>query len=96
MKYIPSAEYYKEFFRRVPAEPRLVYRSLSNKNIPSKISSHKGNKNTSQVIKPNLLDLDLSLLEETLNPEYNINQIEYLLEMKANPNISLINLLRKQ
>ena len=89
MKYIPSPEYYKEFFRRVPGKSSLVYRSISNNNIPSKISSHKGNKNTSQVIKPNLLDLDLSLLEETLNPDYDINKIKYLLKMNANPNISL-------
>lgn len=83
MRHIPSSGNYREFFSRSPGQSGLVYRSLSKKYISSKIPAHEENKNTPQVIKPNLLELNLSLLEETLNPEYDINQIKSLLEMKG-------------
>lgn len=83
MQHIPSSGNYREFFSRSPGQSGLVYRSLSKKYISSKIPAHEENKNTPQVIKPNLLELNLSLLEETLNPEYDINQIKSLLEMKG-------------
>ncbi len=83
MQHIPSSGNYREFFSRSPGQSGLVYRSLSKKYISSKIPAHAENKNTPQVIKPNLLELNLSLLEETLNPEYDINQIKSLLEMKG-------------
>ena len=55
MQHIPSSGNYREFFSRSPGQSGLVYRSLSKKYISSKIPAHEENKNTPQVIKPNLL-----------------------------------------
>lgn len=86
MKYIPSPEYYREFFKRTQGSSIGTYRSQKTKDRYIAIASHKQSQNIPQLTS---LDLNLALIEEILNPGYNIDNIRMLLEMKANPNLSL-------
>lgn len=89
-EYISIIENYREFFRRPHGKSSLMYRSgLNKKDISNSVLPSKDCAKTLAIRKPNLLDLNLALMEEISNPDYDINQIRAILEMKANPNINL-------